>query len=243
MKWVMMLHADNGPDDQSPDARLAHELSNLLDGSLRHVSLALAKLNDASGETASADTQTVDNLRTAGDAMRQMAELLQGWTRNQQGMPTNADITLAQSIDQIVRLLRPQADQQGITMRAKLDDAVKDVQAASLGAVVNNALRNAIESIGRGGSIEITGCCDGENIELRIADNGPGVALMVPRDDDGLVQPGFTTKEGGHGLGLAISRDIMRAMGGTIRLVDRPTGGAVLIVRWTPSVNKANCDD
>ncbi len=229
----MMLHRDNGSAGGKPDARLAHELSNLLDGSLRHVSLALGRLNEQAD--GAADARTIEGLRTASDAMRHMAGLLEQWMRQGgSALRWAHDTPLEETIDRAVSLVRPQAEQQRISVEVNVPSDVAAVRAGALEPVIGNAVRNAIQAIGESGSIVIEACRDGESVELRIADDGPGVALMVPRDADGLVQPGVTTRDGGHGLGLAISRDIVRGLGGTLRLVDRPAGGTALIVRWTP---------
>lgn len=69
-----------------------------------------------------------------------------------------------------------------------------------------------------------------DQVELRIADNGPGIA---PGACDRLFEPQFTTKPAhkGTGLGLAISHQIVvNQHGGDIRCEPNPVGGAAFIV-------------
>ncbi len=213
--------------------RLVHELANLLDGSLRNVGLALRRVEQANGE---ADPDVLERLRTSELALKQMAALINGW-RVGQGMTRLAghgdDLTLERIIDHAVGVMKPVADAQDIRLATEIDPAVADLCLPVLQPVLLNALRNAVEAIERDGEVVLMAERCGGDVELRISDDGPGVEPALSRDRDGLVPPGVSTKIAGQGLGLAISRDLVRAMGGTIRLEDndRADRGAMLVVR------------
>ena len=71
------------------------------------------------------------------------------------------------------------------------------------------------------GLIQIKGYCNSdESVSLEIMDNGPGIS---PEMADHIFIPFFTTKEGGSGIGLSISRQIMRLHGGTLTLKSSPS--------------------
>ena len=88
--------------------------------------------------------------------------------------------------------------------------------------VMLNLAKNAMQSIGNAadGLIQIKGYCNpDESVSLEIMDNGPGIS---PEMADHIFIPFFTTKEGGSGIGLSISRQIMRLHGGTLTLKSSP---------------------
>ncbi|KAA0581775.1 HAMP domain-containing sensor histidine kinase [Azospirillum sp. Sh1] len=96
------------------------------------------------------------------------------------------------------------------------------VDAAQLGRALVNLGRNAVQAgadrvrlsaqAGRAGALTLT-----------IADNGPGLA---PRARENLFQPfAGSARAGGIGLGLAIAREVLRAHGGDLRLVESDAAG------------------
>ncbi len=96
---------------------------------------------------------------------------------------------------------------------------------------LENVVKNALDAVaGTGGSITITAApSEGRWVVLRIKDTGPGVA---PEIRDRLFEPGITTKSGGWGVGLTLTRRIIEGVhGGRIELLDRWERGATFQVR------------
>lgn len=89
--------------------------------------------------------------------------------------------------------------------------------------VVLNLLKNAMQAIGSeqpDGLIEIKAFCNAEEaVLIEVINNGP---LIPPEEAEHIFIPFFTTKEGGSGVGLSISRQIMRLSGGSIALKTGP---------------------
>lgn len=98
-----------------------------------------------------------------------------------------------------------------------------------LGQVFLNILLNAAQAIEGGGTIGIATRTLGGGVEIRIADDGPGLPAGCA---DRLFAPGFTTKDarGGSGLGLAITRMIVEDHGGSVTAGNGPSGGAEFVV-------------
>jgi len=90
--------------------------------------------------------------------------------------------------------------------------------------VVLNLLKNAMQAIGgerEDGFVDIKAYCNEEEAVLvEISNNGP----VIPSDEaEHIFVPFFTTKEGGSGVGLSVSRQIMRLSGGSITLKTGPS--------------------
>ena len=85
--------------------------------------------------------------------------------------------------------------------------------------VIINLLKNAIQAIGSqpDGRIELRAYCnDMEEIWIEIKNNGPEIPSEIAEH---IFIPFFTTKENGSGIGLSISRQIMRLSGGSLTLL------------------------
>jgi signal transduction histidine kinase len=99
--------------------------------------------------------------------------------------------------------------------------------------IVNLAL-NAFQAVDGKGTIEVSvrrGTPDPELatcVEIVIADDGPG---MDEATLDRAAVPFFTTREEGTGLGLALCDRLVRAQGGTLRMLSRPGMGTSAVVR------------
>jgi two-component system sensor kinase FixL len=103
---------------------------------------------------------------------------------------------------------------------------------AQLQQVVLNLARNAFEAVQEMPETErrveiATAIREGE-IEIRVSDNGPGIA---PQIRERLFDPFASTKGAGTGLGLAISHTIVKSHGGTIGTRNDATRGATFVVR------------
>jgi signal transduction histidine kinase len=95
--------------------------------------------------------------------------------------------------------------------------------AAKLRQVLLNLVRNAIEAQPGGGAVELRLRRDGGMAEIEVVDKGPG---MPPEILSQIFEPFFTTKEGGTGLGLPLSRQILHEHGGRIECRSAPRRGA-----------------
>jgi len=83
-----------------------------------------------------------------------------------------------------------------------------------------NLVRNAVDAVlETGGGVRVGWARDGGSLAVSVEDEGPGLSNTA-----NLFVPFFTTKPGGSGIGLALSRQIAEAHGGTLTLENRRTG-------------------
>jgi two-component system, NtrC family, nitrogen regulation sensor histidine kinase NtrY len=134
--------------------------------------------------------------------------------------PRRVRTRLAPLIERITALLRHES----IAINVQADETEADVDESQFEQVLINIVRNAAESIGSNGTIDVT-LRDGT---LTIADSGAGIA-----DEDAaeLFTPFFTTKRDGRGLGLTIVQEILANHGFAYSLQNREGGGAEFRVR------------
>jgi len=86
--------------------------------------------------------------------------------------------------------------------------------------VMINLLRNAVDaSLETGGSVAVSWKRQGAQLEVSVQDEGPGLSNTA-----NLFVPFFTTKPGGSGIGLVLSRQIAEAHGGSLDLRNRENG-------------------
>ena len=135
-------------------------------------------------------------------------------------------VNLAQLLEWVVSFCSPLAHLSGITLSQQVGatEAIFRGDRHGLEQVLLNLVLNSIKAMPNGGRIEISArrLANSKEIELAVADNGPGIpAASLPK----IFDPGFSTRAGGPGLGLAVCRKIAEQHGGTIRAESSPQRG------------------
>lgn len=228
-------------------AALGHELGNLLDGSMRCLSLARRSLGGT--RIQSEEEKAVQrHLGTVQGALERMSDLVHAAMRGSGSVVGSATlspsspITLETAISHAADVVGPEAAERGIQLVLSIAPEAGAMSAGPLYSVILNALRNAIESIARAGppdngvptgrvevsaSLKPLGPADDASIDLvllEIRDDGKGV--QVEGDPARAFDFGFTTKHGGAGIGLALAREVVREFGGMIELARRTDRGS-----------------
>jgi two-component system, NtrC family, C4-dicarboxylate transport sensor histidine kinase DctB len=125
-------------------------------------------------------------------------------------------VPLRQVVDGALLLLRDRMAQLEIDLVLPPDpnlDLIVRGEHVALEQVLVNLLQNAFDAAGDGGRVAIDITESGQFRELSVTDNGPG---LTADQRSNLFQPFATTKADGLGLGLVISQDIMRGLGGDL---------------------------
>ena len=90
-----------------------------------------------------------------------------------------------------------------------------------------NLIKNSYEAMNGSGCIRLTGCLEGDFLRLSLIDYGGGIPAQFLSK---LFTPFETTKPGGTGLGLLISRQIVEAHGGRLTVESRPQDGCTFFI-------------
>jgi len=142
-------------------------------------------------------------------------------------------VPLRQVIDGALLLLRDRMAQLSVDLvlptEAALDLIVRGEHVA-LEQVLVNLLQNAFDATGQAGGVRIDIAKSGKFRRLSVTDNGSG---LTADQRASLFQPFVTTKAEGLGLGLVISQDIMRGLGGD--LIEEPVAVGTRFTMVVPS--------
>jgi signal transduction histidine kinase len=134
-------------------------------------------------------------------------------------------VDLAELVSYIVALTEKQLRERGISVETELSPSLERIRAVSsqLQQVFINLILNSYDAMPNGGSLRIVGRPTNGGVEMLFEDSGPG----VPQDRAiSVFEPFFSTKDGGTGLGLTVSYNIIAAHGGSLELVPDYDRGA-----------------
>ena len=138
--------------------------------------------------------------------------------------------SVADPVKSCLATMKSQFEERQIRLTLDLPQALPPValDKDQIEQVFFNLLKNALEAIRDGGSVTIEISYDDNDVLVRIADDGLG---MAPEQVAHLFEPYRTTKAHGTGLGLMISARIVRDHGGTIDVESTPGQGTTFTVR------------
>jgi signal transduction histidine kinase len=147
----------------------------------------------------------------------------------------NATVSVGMTLNRAEALVAPQFREKGLAFSVEPCDALLAVHAdpEKLTQVIVNLLTNALKFTPRGGRVSLSCVAGDQTVGVRVEDTGPGIAAEhLERIFEPFYQAdrSLTRSQGGIGLGLAISRDLVRAMGGDIAVKSTPGRGATFTV-------------
>ena len=118
-----------------------------------------------------------------------------------------------------------------------------DLPVQGVAKLLRRAVRNLLENARRhtAGDIAVTLAQAGEQVVIRVCDQGPGVpdALQERIFEPFYSLPGASERDGGVGLGLALVKSIVLRHGGTVVCENRAGGGACFVVSLPLTVKKS----
>ena len=140
-------------------------------------------------------------------------------------------------LENVRRLLRAQIEEQALSVTTSVDppDLTLTADPDLIDQVLINLALNAVQAVeenpdNRRGTIHLRTYVDRRSRPvIQVEDNGPGIP---PDVQEKIFVPFFTTKENGSGIGLSLSRQIMRLHRGSISVRSTPDDGTVFTLRF-----------
>lgn len=221
-------------------ATLAHELNQPLSAAATYLHASQIDMERAGplGDSALRTTALAKGqLLRAGQIIRRMRELLSPEARR---LNNERASSMVEDLGPILTMI---GSSKGVTIRLDMEAGDDRVQAERIQfqqAMVNLA-RNAVEAVGDHTAPEVViigRVLSDTQYSISVEDNGPGIA---EDQIDRIFQPMTTTKSGGMGLGLSVTRTIVESHGGRLQVSRSALGGAAFSFNLNrePSVENA----
>lgn len=160
----------------------------------------------------------------ASDVLRRLRDFYRG------GASAAAPVDVQALVRDVLAAFADRASRLGVELQEGIGGPWNvELDVVQLQMVLHNLVTNALDALEaakRGGCIRID-AIRSVPAHLRVADDGPGIAPQVARE---LFEPFTTDKPDGMGLGLAISRSLMRSQGGDLRLERSGPEGTCFVV-------------
>ena len=222
-------------------AGMAHELNQPLTAVLANTQAARRLLDEQAGPdelatARSAMSQAAEQARRASDVVGRLRRAIERPASDRAGQAMNLHDVLRRALD----LLQPELARQAVEVRLHPDGGAHQPVRASADPVaveqiVHNLLLNAMQAMQLQGAgtrridLFYGAASDSRHCEVRVCDNGPGIAPEVlPR----IFEPFFSTREHGLGLGLSLCETLAQEMGGSLQAGPGNDGrGACFVLR------------
>jgi len=162
--------------------------------------------------------------------VEQLVALMRRYAR--EGYSSDAiEMKIDESIADVLAMIAPK-DNKEVSIEPDLaaPEAVIKGVPEELQQAITNLTQNAVDAVDKDGHVWVRTRPEARNVRIEVADDGPG----IPRDALARIfTPFFTTKEVGKGmgLGLTITRQVIKQHGGTLEVDSTPGQGTTFTIR------------
>ncbi len=218
-------------------ARIAHEINNPLAG----IKNSFLLIKDAVPEDFQYYKYVGMIEKEISRVSRIVCQMLELYKPEQQSLN---EFNLAEVIGEIVALQVVPAKERNIRVRVDIDENLVVRLAEGLfRQVLFNIMQNAVEASRTDGEVNISAGISDDVLVVKVQDQGDGIKKDIRKK---IFEPFFTTKEdqtsGGLGLGLSVSKSIIDAMGGTIKVESEHGRGSTFSI-IIPMKDEQNPED
>ena len=198
-------------------AVVAHEVRNPLAGIKGVMQVLVARRPEGD-----ADVPVMNDIVARIDSLSELVNDLMLFARPR--APRPIELRLQPIVAEAITLVR--RDPAGVSVQIEVEaaDATIKADVELLRAALLNLLLNAAQAVGERGTIQVRTTISSEHAIIEIRDDGPGIPAAL---HDRVLEPFFTTKARGGGLGLPIAKRSAELHGGSLTLSSPDTGGTV----------------
>jgi PAS domain S-box-containing protein len=211
-------------------AGVAHELGNPLNSLTIHLQLIERKLK---------------KLQLGADAgsMADSLEVCQGEVKRLDGIITHFleavrpqqpelnELDLIELLDEVLRVQEAELSNRRLDVNVEVGQTIPPIlgDRGQIKQVFFNLVKNAMEAMQPGGKLRVLARSDDEFVYLQFIDTGSGIS-----EDElsRILQPYYTTKKEGHGLGMMIVQRIIRDHGGQLGIESRKGEGTAITLQF-----------
>jgi two-component system sensor histidine kinase PilS (NtrC family) len=216
-------------------AHVAHEIRN----PLASISGAVQMLR-ADAKLAGQEVELMDLILRESDRLNRIIDGVLDYTRDHSLSKDVHD--LKTTVQDVVRLVQHDRElTKGKTILIEFPESQTFkafVEEGGMKQVFFNLTRNALEAMGAGGILRITGEHSGDGrIHVVFRDTGVGIE---PQELEHVFKPFHTSKPGGTGLGLSIASRIVEGNGGIIRIRSTPGTGTAITVELPTGIPRSS---
>jgi signal transduction histidine kinase len=225
----LLAHASRVGTAGEMASAIAHEVNQPLTAIATYAQAALRNAQVQPG-TPPAVIESLQGIAEQAARAAAITRRLRGYLRNSE--PENRRVDLNDLAEHAFALLHVEAIDRRVTLQLDLcpDPLPAELDAVQIEQALLNLLRNAVEAAHATPQAQVVLATrrDGREAQFEVRDNGPGVA---PDAATRIFEAFFTTKAQGMGIGLALSRSIAEAYGGSLALDAAHEGGARFVLR------------
>jgi signal transduction histidine kinase len=202
---------------------LTHEMMNSLTP-IMTLSRFLHDTLQTQGDSAASGADVAESIEVIHERSTGLASFIQAYRQfSNPPSPVPCALSAAELLERVARLKRPELSQQGIRLEIVAEaDVALHADPHQIEQVLINLIRNGQDAlIGRPEARVELRCAHPARGRafIHVTDNGPGIE---PAMLEKVFVPFFTTRAGGTGIGLALSRQLARMNGGSLSVESQP---------------------
>jgi PAS domain S-box-containing protein len=197
---------------------VAHEVKNPINAIVLHLQLLQNKLREIDPDT----RRHMDIIENEIHRLDRVVQILVDFSRPRDLHIEEVD--LRQLLDDVAMLAAPDAGQHGVAIElyCLAEPVMIKVDSDFMKQAILNVVLNGIQAMPQGGKLAISARCENDEIITEIRDQGPGIP---PELQEKIFELYFTTKDGGSGIGLAQTYQILQWHYGSVDFESRQGQG------------------